>query len=582
MRMRRFLQTALLSVSLLGLYGVQAVHAQDGDDKKPATSAPAGSPDNNANGGSDAAAAVPAGDPANTSETYNELNLFGDVFERVRAQYVDPVTDKKMIEYAINGMLTSLDPHSSYMDENEFKEMQVTTRGEFGGLGIEVTMENGLVKVVSPIDDTPAYRGGVKAGDYIVEIDGKPVIGMTLNDAVDEMRGKIGTPIKLMLRREGVPEPIEVTLVRDVIKIQSVKHDTLTGDIGYIRITTFSENTDSGLRDAVAKIKAQLGNKLLGYIIDLRNNPGGLLDQAIAVSDDFLNSGEIVSTRGRHADDDKVDNATPGDIADGLPIVVLINGGSASASEIVSGALQDHRRALLLGTQSFGKGSVQTVIPLPGHGAMRLTTARYFTPSGRSIQAKGITPDIVVEPAKVEALAVERIRESDLKGALANPDGKDADAIPAKLLPGNKPADKDAKPDSKTITEPGDTDDDNAPDVNENDTDKSTGKDKNGKSVKADKLSNDYQLARAVDVLTGISLYNQRHNGKTPADTHIPPTAGGADASDPDATKPGEPAAPDASKPVKSPAHAKSKSGKPVKQDDTPDNDNAPSDSPNQ
>ncbi len=513
MRMRHVIATALLSVSLTGLMGFHSVRAQDSDDKTNAPPATAEEAD---------AKAAAAENPVNNSETYNQLNLFGDVFERVRAQYVDPVTDKKLVEYAINGMLTSLDPHSSYMDEDEFKDMQVQTRGEFGGLGIEVTMDSGVVKVVSPIDDTPAYRAGVKAGDYITHLDGKPIIGMSLNDAVDKMRGKIGTPIKLTLRRENVPEPIEVTLVRDVIKIQSVKHDTLADNIGYIRISSFSDNTDSGLRDAVGKIKAKLGNKLIGYIVDLRNNPGGLLDQAIAVSDDFLEQGEIVSTRGRHAEDTKRDNATPGDIADGLPIVVLINGGSASASEIVSGALQDHRRALLLGTQSFGKGSVQTVIPLPGHGAMRLTTARYYTPSGRSIQAKGITPDIVVEPAKIEAVQVERIREADLKGALANPDDKDNGALPGRALPGNKPA-PDAKPEVPAALRGVDL----KGTGDKNDKKKDDAKD--AKKDGDDKLADDYQLARGVDVLTGISLYNQRH-GSTPADTKVPPKAGGADA----------------------------------------------------
>lgn len=469
MRMRRLLQVSLLSVSLVAL-GFHIPHtAQAQEDERSAGAEEASS---DASGGS--------------SDTYRELNLFGDVFERVRAQYVEPVTDKKLIEYAINGMLTSLDPHSSYMDDSEFKDMQVQTRGEFGGLGIEVTMDQGVVKVVSPIDDTPAYRGGVKAGDYITHLDGQPIVGMTLNDAVDKMRGKIGTPIKLTLRRENVPEPIEVTLVRDVIRIQSVKHDVLNNNIGYIRITTFSQNTDSGLRDAVEKIRSQLGNKLIGYIVDLRNNPGGLLDQAIAVSDDFLEQGEIVSTRGRHAEDTKRDNATPGDISNGLPVVVLINGGSASASEIVSGALQDHRRALVLGTQSFGKGSVQTVIPLAGHGAMRLTTARYYTPSGRSIQAKGITPDIIVEPAKIEQeTQIARIREADLKGALANPDDKDSGALPARALPGNKP---EAEP--KGTAKPADPKD-------------------SQKTKGDDKLKDDYQLARAVDVLTGVSLYGR-------------------------------------------------------------------------
>ena len=510
MRMRHAVTAALLSVSLLSLHNVHSVFAQDDGDRQETAGAPA-----DKDGGKD----------AESDDTFRELSLFGDVFERVRAQYVDPVTDKKLIEYAINGMLVSLDPHSSYMGDEDFKEMQVQTRGEFGGLGIEVTMENGVVKVVSPIDDTPAYRAGVKAGDYITHLDGAPIVGMTLNDAVEKMRGKIGTPIKLTLRRENVPEPIEVTLVRDVIKIQSVKNDVLNGNIGYIRITTFNQNSDSGVRNAIEKIRQKAGGKLIGYILDLRNNPGGLLDQAIGVSDDFLDKGEIVSTRGRHPEDTKRDNATPGDLTGGLPMVVLINGGSASASEIVSGALQDHRRALVLGTQSFGKGSVQTVIPLPGHGAMRLTTARYYTPSGRSIQAKGITPDIIVEPAKVEALEVERIRESDLKGALANPDDADNGALPAQALPGNKP---EPDPKGTPVTAP----------------DKS--KDKQGSTD--DKLKDDYQLARAVDVLTGIALYDQSRTGNAPAAKDVPApdgkAAGDADKTDAKPDKDGAPKPP--------------------------------------
>lgn len=353
------------------------------------------------------------------SDTYKQLSLFGDVFERVRAQYVDEMEDKELIETAINGMLTSLDPHSSYLNEESFEEMRVKTRGEFGGLGIEVTMENGFVKVVSPIDDTPAFRAGMQAGDYITHIDDEAVMGLTLSEAVDKMRGEVGTNIKLTVRRESEAEPLEVTITRDVIRIQSVRH-RVEDNIGYIRLTTFNQNTESGTKEAVEEIKKELGNKLIGYVLDLRNNPGGLLDQAIGVSDAFLDKGEIVSTRGRNKNDTKRDNARSGDIADGLPIVVLINGGSASASEIVAGALQDHKRAIVLGTQSFGKGSVQTVIPLPGHGAMRLTTARYYTPSGRSIQAKGIEPDIIVEPAKIETISTKRMRESDLRGALDN------------------------------------------------------------------------------------------------------------------------------------------------------------------
>lgn len=416
------------------------------------------------------------------SETYRQLNLFGDVFERVKEQYVDEVPDETMIKNALNGMLTSLDPHSSYLDEKDFTDMQVQTRGEFGGLGIEVSMEEGVVKVVSPIDDTPAFRAGVLAGDYITHLDGTPIIGMTLNEAVDKMRGKIGTPIELTIRRIDVQEPIKLTLTRDIIKIQSVKSEIFDDSIGYIRITTFNQNTDTGVAKAINDIKAKVGDNLQGYVLDLRNNPGGLLDQAIAVSDAFLDKGEIVSTRGRHEVDTKRDNATSGDLAAGLPIVVMINGGSASASEIVAGALQDHRRGIVLGTKSFGKGSVQTVIPLPGHGAMRLTTARYYTPSGRSIQAKGIEPDIVVEQAKVEQqAAIKRLRESDLKGALANPEKKDAAPTPDKT----SEVEKDAKKDDKTAsTDPAKKDE-----------------------AKEDV---DYQLTRAIDLVRGVSLYEER------------------------------------------------------------------------
>lgn len=360
------------------------------------------------------------------TETYKELNLFGDVFERVRSQYVEPVTDKELIEAAVNGMLVSLDPHSAYLDEDGFGEMQVNTKGEFGGLGIEVTMENGYVKVVSPIDDTPAFEAGILAGDYITHIDEEAVLGLTLSEAVDKMRGRVGTEIKLTIAREGAEGPQDITIIRDIIKIQAVR-SRVEGNAGYIRITTFNQNVHTNLKKAIKKFDDELGDKLVGYVLDLRNNPGGLLEQAIAVSDTFLDKGEIVSTRGREEDDTRRDNATSGDLGNGKPIVVLINGGSASASEIVAGALQDHKRGIVLGTQSFGKGSVQTVIPLPGHGAMRLTTARYYTPSGRSIQAKGITPDIVVEPAKVENIKVNRVKESDLRGALDSSKSKDAE-----------------------------------------------------------------------------------------------------------------------------------------------------------
>src|SRR5271155_5127026 len=359
---------------------------------------------------------------SNSTDTYKQLNLFGEVFERVRAEYVDDVSDDSLVESAINGMLTSLDPHSNYLNTKNFDDMKVQTRGEFGGLGIEVSMENGLVKVISPIDDTPAARAGLKPGDLITQLDGQPVQGMTLPQAVEKMRGPINSDIKLTIARKG-HDPFDVKLTRATIRIQSVRSHLVGDDIGYVRITSFNEQTDVGLNNAMKNIKQQAGDKLRGIVLDLRNNPGGLLDQAVAVSDAFLEKGEIVSTRGRRADETQLFNARPGDISSGLPLVVLINGGSASASEIVAGALQDHHRAVLLGTRSFGKGSVQTGLPLPGNGAMRLTTARYYTPSGRSIQAKGIEPDITVEPAKIEKLAVSEGRhEADLRGALKNTD----------------------------------------------------------------------------------------------------------------------------------------------------------------
>ncbi len=355
--------------------------------------------------------------------TFEFLNLFGEVFERVRNDYVEEVDDGEVIENAINGMLSSLDPHSSYLTEKSFKEMQVQTKGEFGGLGIEVTMENGLVKVVSPIDDTPASKAGVEAGDYISHIDDEPVMGLTLSEAVEKMRGLKGTKIDITILREGANEPIEITLVRDRIEIQSAKWKE-EGDIGYIRITSFSEHTGKKLRDGIAELQKNIPD-MTGLVLDMRNNPGGLLDQAISVSDAFLSRGEIVSTRGREKNDIRRYGATSGDILNGLPIVVLINGGSASASEIVAGALQDHKRAVVMGTKSFGKGSVQTVIPLPGHGAMRLTTSRYYTPSGTSIQAEGIEPDIEVQQAKIELVKGGKQRyEADLRGALKNKDKK--------------------------------------------------------------------------------------------------------------------------------------------------------------
>ena len=352
-------------------------------------------------------------------ETFRQLELFGDIFERVRAQYVDETTDKQLIESAINGMLQSLDPHSSYLNEENFRDMQVQTRGEFGGLGIEVTMEQGFVRVVSPIDDTPAARAGLEAGDFITHLDGETVQGLSLSDAVDKMRGRVGSDIVLTIRREGV-EPFDVTVTRDVVRIRSVR-SRVEGKAGYIRITTFNEQTAPGVEKAMADIKAELGDELIGVVLDLRRNPGGLLDQAVKVSDAFLNQGEIVSQRGRNPDDSQRYNATKGDLAEGLPLVVLINGGSASASEIVAGALQDHKRAVIMGTESFGKGSVQTIMPIAGHGALRLTTAAYFTPSGRSVQKTGITPDIMVEQARIETTeGADGVRERDLRNARDN------------------------------------------------------------------------------------------------------------------------------------------------------------------
>ncbi len=366
---------------------------------------------------------------SNRAETYRLLTLFGDVFERVRAEYVEPVNDRDLIENAINGMLTGLDPHSSYMNAKSFRDMQVQTRGEFGGLGLEVTSENGVIRVVSPIDDTPAARAGVKAGDLITMLDGQTVQGLTLNEAVDKMRGPAGSKIQLTIKRDGVNTPIELAMQREVIRIQVVRSH-LEGDIGYIRLTQFNEQTDPGLRKAFADLKQKAGGNLRGIVLDLRNNPGGLLDQAVSVSDDFLEQGEVVSTRSRHPEESQRWNAKNGDITGGLPVVVLINGGSASASEIVAGALQDHHRAVILGTRSFGKGSVQTVMPLQGNGAMRLTTARYYTPSGRSIQGLGITPDVEVAASRTEQPHFGPEREADLNKALRNQGGTPQPATP--------------------------------------------------------------------------------------------------------------------------------------------------------
>ncbi|GAB4385557.1 S41 family peptidase [Albidovulum sp.] len=380
--------------------------------------------------GTQVAGPLVAQESGQNSSVYQQLDLFGDIFERIRSQYVEPVDEGKLIEAAINGMLTSLDPHSSYLSADDFAAMRVQTRGEFGGLGIEVTQQDGFIKVVSPIDDTPAAKAGIQAGDFITHVDGESVLGLTLDQAVERMRGPVGSEIVITVVREGVEEPFDVSIIRDTIKLTAA-HARLVGDSVVIRVTTFNDQTFDNLKDGLEKMVAEAGgiDKVNGFVLDLRNNPGGLLTQAIKVSDAFLDKGEIVSTRGRKPQDSERFNATPGDLAQGKPIVVLINGGSASASEIVTGALQDHRRAIVVGTKSFGKGSVQTVIPLRGDGAMRLTTARYYTPSGRSIQALGISPDIVVEQPRPEpqdaaedpGSAASRSRsEADLRGAISN------------------------------------------------------------------------------------------------------------------------------------------------------------------
>jgi carboxyl-terminal processing protease len=358
---------------------------------------------------------------AAAADAYRQLSLLGAVFERVRADYVDPPDDNKLVESAIFGMLAGLDPHSSYMDGKSFQDMRLQTSGRFGGLGMEVSMEKGLVKVVAPIDETPAAKAGVMANDIISHLDGEPVLGLTLDQAVDKMRGPVNTSVKLRIVRNGSDKPIEISITRDIIRVRSVRASLQGEDVAYVRITQFNEQTTDNLRRAISELTAQAGDKLKGFIIDLRNNPGGLLDQAITVSESFMDRGEIVSTRGRNADATQRVLARGSDMTKAKPLIVLINGGSASASEIVAGAWQDHKRATIIGSRSFGKGSVQTIIPLgPGNGALRLTTARYFTPSGRSIQAKGITPDIeVLQDVPEELRARANMRgESSLLGHL--------------------------------------------------------------------------------------------------------------------------------------------------------------------
>ena len=389
------------------------------------------------------------------SDVYKQLNLFGEVYERVRSEYVEKISDKDLIEAAINGMLQSLDPHSSYLNADSFTEMKIQTKGEFGGLGIEVTMENGLVKVVSPIDDTPAAKAGLLSGDYISHIDEEPVMGLSLSEAVDKMRGPINTELKITIIRQG-KEAFDLKLKRAIIKVTSIKAKK-EEDVAYIRITSFTQKTFKNLVKEYNKLSLEMKDNLKGLVLDLRNNPGGLLDQAVSVSNAFLERGEIVSTRGRDNKGEQRYNASKGDITNGLPIVILINGGSASASEIVAGALQDHKRGILMGTKTFGKGSVQTIIPVTSKGAVRLTTARYFTPSGNSIQAKGISPDIYVPQSKLEILDNNNSRrEADLRGALDSEDNEE---------------------DNKNSTN------------NEND------------------IVNDYQLNRAIELIRSINVY---------------------------------------------------------------------------
>lgn len=419
-----------------------------------------------------AALSAVQGHAENSSRTYRQFDQLVDVFERIRAEYVEDIDEQKVLESAIEGMLSSLDPHSSYMGPDTFRAMQVQTEGEFGGLGIEVSMKDGFVLVVAPIDETPAARAGVKSGDLIVQIDGEPVQGLSQMEAIERMRGLAGTPIVITVMREGVEEPFDIRIIRDIIKVRSVRHK-VHDDVGYIRISTFNRQTSDGLRDSIKALKTELGPRMKGLVLDLRANPGGLLDQAVEVSDAFLNHGEIVSTRSRNKANVERYTARTGDIAEGLPIIVLMNAYSASASEIVAGALQDHKRAVVLGVRSFGKGTVQTIIPLGADSAMRLTTARYYTPSGRSIQEMGIAPDIeVVQPAEAEEETAQGPRrEADLPGHFVNENGDDEkakDAAAAKPLV--RPALKDA----------------------------------DGKPVE------DYQLAYALELLKSVARYQEK------------------------------------------------------------------------
>ena len=421
-------------------------------------------------------------------DTYRQLGLFGDIFQRVRESYVDEVEDSELIEAAITGMLTSLDPHSSFLNTENFSDMKEQTKGRFGGLGVEITMEQGMVKVVSPIDDTPAARAGLQPEDFLIAVDEESIIGMQLSEAVDRLRGKVGSKVKIKVQR-GQTEPFDVTIVRDFIKIRSVRSEIFDG-IGYVRITTFSEQTTPGLMEAVDDFFKTEGDSLKGIVLDLRNNPGGLLTEAVTVSDAFLEEGEIVSTRGRNSGDGSHIYAKPGDIARGLPMVVLINSGSASASEIVAGALKDHGRAIILGTRSFGKGSVQSVIPISNSSAIRLTTARYYTPSGISIQARGIVPDIEVKLARIEAVEGGIVREEDLRGAL---NGSETES--------------DAGSDGNAGNAAGDDDGADSNTGAENSGEADTGDDDSDSAFNQAEI--DYQLARALDLIRGVSIFGR-------------------------------------------------------------------------
>ena len=421
-------------------------------------------------------------------DTYRQLGLFGDIFQRVRESYVDEVEDSELIEAAITGMLTSLDPHSSFLNTENFSDMKEQTKGRFGGLGVEITMEQGMVKVVSPIDDTPAARAGLQPEDFLIAVDEESIIGMQLSEAVDRLRGKVGSKVKIKVQR-GQTEPFDVTIVRDFIKIRSVRSEIFDG-IGYVRITTFSEQTTPGLMEAVDDFFKTEGDSLKGIVLDLRNNPGGLLTEAVTVSDAFLEEGEIVSTRGRNSGNGSHIYAKPGDIARGLPMVVLINSGSASASEIVAGALKDHGRAIILGTRSFGKGSVQSVIPISNSSAIRLTTARYYTPSGISIQARGIVPDIEVKLARIEAVEGGIVREEDLRGAL---DGSEIES--------------GAGSDSNAGNAAGDDDGADSDTDAENSGEADTGDDDSDSAFNQAEI--DYQLARALDLIRGVSIFGR-------------------------------------------------------------------------